>query len=552
MQQVSLPTVGTGPHTLQMTFLGSRILVYYDGALKIDVTDNNYDSRSPYLSGGISADWWTWSLPYTITVDTISVTASQATNPVPATASLSPASATAGGAGFTLTVNGSNFINGSTVQWNGASRTTTYVSSTQLTAAIQAADIVSAGTATVTVFNPAPGGGTSNSQTFLINAANNPVPLTTSLSPSSATAGGAGFTLTVIGSNFINGSVVQWSGASRTTTYVSSNQLTAAIQAADIVSAGTATVTVFNPAPGGGTSNAQTFLINAANNPVPTTTGLTPSATTAGGAGFTLTVTGSNFINGSTVQWNGTSRTTTYVSSNQLTAAIQAADIVSAGTATVTVSNPAPGGGTSNAQTFLISAPSSSVLFSDDFTRPAGGTLSPWVASMGTWTVTGGVMKGTGSANQYSYATYSPAVPWTDYTLQGSIQIPAGSFGGGLGGRVNASTGAHYGAWVYPAGSPGGSNVLKLWKFRSWTDIGAGVPMQQVSLPAVGTGSHILQLTFLGSRILVYYDGALKIDVTDNNYDSRSPYLSGGISADWWTWSPPYTITVDTISVTTP
>ncbi len=176
-------------------------------------------------------------------------------------------------------------------------------------------------------------------------------------------------------------------------------------------------------------SAAVQYTINAANNPLPTTASLSPSSATAGGAGFTLTVTGSNFINGSTVQWNGASRTTTYVSSTQLTAAILAADIVSAGTATVTVFNPAPGGGTSNAQTFTISAPGSSVLFSDDFTRSGGGTLSPWVASMGTWTVTGGVMKGTGSANQYSYASYSPAVQWTDYTLQGSIQIPAGSFG---------------------------------------------------------------------------------------------------------------------------
>ena len=171
---------------------------------------------------------------------------------------------------------------------------------------------------------------------------------------------------------------------------------------------------------------------------------------------------------------------------------------------------------------------------------------------MGTWTVTGGVLKGTGSANQYSYATLSSAPQWTDYTVQGRIQLPAGSFGGGLGGRVNSSTGAHYGVWVYPAGSPGGSNLLKLWKFRTWSDIGAGVAMQQVSLPTVGTGWHTLKVTFSGSRILVYYDGTLMIDVTDNNYDARAPYLSGGISADWWTWSLPYTITIDDISVVVP
>src|SRR2546428_6373784 len=54
-----------------------------------------------------------------------------------------------------------------------------------------------------------------------------------------------------------------------------------------------------NPAPGGGTSNPQTFSIGITNtNPVPTTTGLSPTAAVAGGPGFTLTVTGTNFIGG--------------------------------------------------------------------------------------------------------------------------------------------------------------------------------------------------------------------------------------------------------------
>ena len=159
------------------------------------------------------------------------------------------------------------------------------------------------------------------------------------------------------------------------------------------------------------------------------------------------------------------------------------------------------------------------------------------------------MLQGSGAPNQYSYAFYD--APWTDYTVQGSIQIPAGSFGGGIGGRVDPATGAHYGAWVYPTGSVGGSNMLKLWKFRGWTDIGNGTPMQQVNLPDVGTGWHTLQMNFIGDRIRVYYDGVLQIDETDNNFDSRPPYLSGGISADWWIDSLPYTIAVDNISVTT-
>ena len=281
-----------------------------------------------------------------------------ANNPVPAISTVAPTSATAGSGALTLTINGSNFVNGSTVRWNGANRTTTFISSNQLQAAIPATDTATAGTAAVTVFNPAPGGGTSGSVTFSITSVtSNPVPVASSLSPSSVAAGSAAFTLTVNGSNFINGSVVRWNGSSRTTTFVSATQLTAAITAADVAAQGTNTVTVFNPTPGGGTSGNLTFTVNAASNPVPSATSLSPSSTPAGGPAFALTVNGTNFVATSVVRWNGSNRTTTLVSATQLTAAISASDIASQGTRTVTVFNPTPGGGTSGGLTFTITAP---------------------------------------------------------------------------------------------------------------------------------------------------------------------------------------------------
>jgi hypothetical protein len=88
---------------------------------------------------------------------------------VPSIASLVPPNATHGGAGFTLTVNGANFVSGCTVEWNGKGVSTSFVNSGQVTGKITAADIATAGTATVTVKNPAPGGGVSNSKTFTIN-----------------------------------------------------------------------------------------------------------------------------------------------------------------------------------------------------------------------------------------------------------------------------------------------------------------------------------------------------------------------------------------------
>ena len=90
------------------------------------------------------------------------------------------------------------------------------------------------------------------------------------------------------------------------------------------------------------------------NNPVPTTTLISPTCTTAGSADFTLTVNGTNFVSTSTVNWNGAPLATSFVSSTQLTATVPASLVATAGTASVTVANPSPGGGTSNAQTFTI------------------------------------------------------------------------------------------------------------------------------------------------------------------------------------------------------
>ena len=80
-------------------------------------------------------------------------------NPQPTLSSLSPASVTAGSGAFTLTLNGTNFIPASVVQVNGSNRTTTFVSSTRLTATIPATDVASAAALSVSVVNPGPGGG---------------------------------------------------------------------------------------------------------------------------------------------------------------------------------------------------------------------------------------------------------------------------------------------------------------------------------------------------------------------------------------------------------
>jgi hypothetical protein len=273
--------------------------------------------------------------------------------PTPQITSLSPSSVPVGNSAFTLNVTGTNFANTSIVQWNGNPRPTTFVSSTQLQAAIAAGDVNSIGTVAVAVATPGVGTGTTGGLTFTISG--NPLPVLSSLLPTGAFVNDPAFNLTVNGSNFVSSSTVLWNGSARPTTFVSTTQLLAAIPAGDVGAVGSATVAVSSPPPGGGvTATPAQFAISP--NPVPLVLGIAP-AVTAGMGAVTLNITGQNFTTHSTVLWNGAPRPTTYVSFFNVTAAISAADVATSGTVTVAVTNPAPGGGASADRPFDITFP---------------------------------------------------------------------------------------------------------------------------------------------------------------------------------------------------
>jgi hypothetical protein len=315
-------------------------------------TGSVFAGWSGACSGTAATCSWTMSAATAVTA-TFNTTGAVTAGPL--VSSLSPVSAVAGSKGITLTVNGSGFVATSVVHWNGVARTTTFVNARRLRAAISAADLATPGWVPVTVFTPSSDGGTSASKTFTINA---PVPVAGSLSPNSAVGGGAGLTVTVNGSNFVSTSVFRWKGAARTTTYVSATQLRAQITAADLATPGSALSSVYTPTPGGGASaTSMTFTINA---PVPAVSSLSPASAIAGSTGFTLIVNGSGFVTTSSVRWNGSARTTTYVSATELRAAITATDLATVRSVPVTVYNPAPGGGTSTSMSFAVTTGSGS------------------------------------------------------------------------------------------------------------------------------------------------------------------------------------------------
>lgn len=99
----------------------------------------------------------------------------------------------------------------------------------------------------------------------LILTAQNPVPfISQPLVPSAfaPSVPGITFAMTVNGTGFVSGSVVNWNGHPRTTAYVNSSKLYAYILSSDTEQASTAWITVVNPTPGGGTSNVVFLPIN--------------------------------------------------------------------------------------------------------------------------------------------------------------------------------------------------------------------------------------------------------------------------------------------------
>jgi hypothetical protein len=171
------------------------------------------------------------------------------------------------------------------------------------------------------------------------------------------------------------------------------------------------------------------YTISIPTNPVPAINGISPAFTNAGGTVFTLTVNGSGFVASSMVYWGASALTTTYVSATQLTAQVPAADIASAGTVTIMVQNPAPGGGTSNVWQFEVDSVSSGstapTITSTTETVAAGSTASyPVTVPSAVTSVSVTCLNlPTGASCSYSSTSNTVTVTTSSTTPKGTYQI---------------------------------------------------------------------------------------------------------------------------------
>jgi trimeric autotransporter adhesin len=343
--------------------------------------------------------------------------------PAPAISSISPTSVPAGSALLTLNVSGSGFLSTSVVQVGGTAETTGYVSDAQLTATVPAAQMASGAQLAVMVVN-----GSLNSSGTPINLeVDNPSPTIASISPASEVLGATTPLVTVTGTGFVSTTGIIVNGTARVTTFVSATQVSATLTAADIATAGTLSLTAVNPSPGGGTSSAVSLTMN---NPPVGAIQLNPSTLIAGTTtSTTITVTGSTFVSASVVQLNGTARTTTYVSPTSLTFAATVADQATAGTLAITVTSPAPGGGTSPAADLVVNAPTPTpVITSVTPSSIVEGSPDTLIAVAGTGFTQNSIVQWNGSAlatNVYYNGAYqlSATVPAADLTALGTASV---------------------------------------------------------------------------------------------------------------------------------
>lgn len=417
--------------TVSGTNLVSPSTVYW-GTTPLVTTHYTSSSLLAQVPANLVANQGTFSLTVTTVGGTSAPVNYTVGPPVPVITSLSPSSAAAGGAAFTLTITGTGFVPGIEVLWGITWVKCAYVSPTEETATIPASLIATAVQTGVVIYYP--GVGWSRSAPFTVTPA---PPAITSMSPASATAGGAGFMLTVNGTAFTQGETSMWNTSALDTIYVSPTQLIISVPASLVQFSGAANITITTPA---GTSPAAVYTINEA---APQINALSPGQAAVGQGDFPLAISGNYFTSDAVVKWGSTALATTYISANQLTATVPANLTTATGTARVTVTEAS---GTSSPATLPINPLlqiTTTVLPAATAGSAYTGPIHVTGGSPGyTWTVTGlpEFLTYNITFDNTLYITGTPVSPGT-FTFQVSVEDTAGSVAGPVTLTINVAAG---------------------------------------------------------------------------------------------------------------
>lgn len=462
-----------------------------------------------------------------------------AASPVPDLGGIDPATVTMFNPSFSLQLYGNKFQGDCVVKWSGQPDLIPNIFSNSIIyVQVPASYITTFGTASITVFNPGPGGGTSQPQTLNINY---PHPFVTDIQPTSIDAGSSAFTLNITGSQFVAGAKVKWPGqADLTPSNITATSVTVTVPASYIVNGGDVYVNVANPGPGGGDGyNAQQFHVHS---PFPTLTSISQSSAVGGDPSFTLTLTGTNFSSTSVVNWTGQNDLTPATqTATQLTVAIPDTYLATPGLINISVTTPLPGGGTSTSQLFTILTPNP---------IPTLASLSPSQVNAGSalFTLT---LNGTNflSNSTVKWPGKSDLVPTATSPTQLTVDVPASyvAMGAGINVKVNnpAPGGGDSNVKLFSVVQPptitsANNATFVVGTASSFPVAASGFPAPSLSL----TGSLPSGLSFDGSAGTISGTAAAG---TGGIYN-LSLKASNGIGADF---TQPFTLTVNQVAAIT-
>ena len=189
---------------------------------------------------------------------TDSLTLTQLPNPIPEITAITPSNAQRGSDGIILTIEGNKFITSSVAYFNSQAVTTAFTDNHQVRITVPREMLSNAGAFPVTVINPQPEGGASNSPSFTIT---NPIPSITAIEPEAAMAGTQSLTLTIYGTGFFNDTEIYFGNTKKPITYINNTKLQTVLTAEDLKTAGQYEIKAYNQPPGGGNSDKIIFTV---------------------------------------------------------------------------------------------------------------------------------------------------------------------------------------------------------------------------------------------------------------------------------------------------
>lgn len=322
--------------------------------------------------------------------------------------------------------------------------------------------------------------------------------------------GPEGTAITITGQNFDPSAPtrneIKINGVEAVVTSATATQITSSVPSGAPVGAGTLVMH---------TSGGMTTTAFSVENPVPTLVRLTPDSVVAGSGAFTLTLSGSNFNPSSSVNFGSAVLATTYVSGTQLEINVPYGTVDTAGTFLVTVTNPAPGGGTSTAVAFTVNN-----------LVPNAASLSPTAVSAGVEATTATITGTNFSPSAIVQLDGSPLATTFINSMEVSASIPA---------SLMVTPGQFTITVVNP--SPGGGVSGGL----VFTVHGSGPRIESISPNQLSQGSIHRLVTITGSGIqpgASVQVGGTGVTVNGTSGNTIYPYTvtdsrSGGPSLSW-------------------